>query len=146
MKSAFYLGAAALLLSACGGADDEPATKTSELRADCDILASDPEAQETFDETGITADTFCGCFEKVVASRTETEQAQMKLTLSRVTTAMEENGQGAEDVVGNMMGSLMMAAEEDTEAQDLTAGISLIGDAINDIGNSYEDGNSCPAG
>jgi hypothetical protein len=70
----------------------------------------------------------------------------MKVTLSRVTTAMEENGQGAEDVVGNMMGSLMMAAEEDTEAQDLTAGISLIGDAINDIGNSYEDGNSCPAG
>lgn len=146
MRFTMMAAAAALALAACGGneGENEGAQTASPLGADCAILASDPEAQENFEKMGIDGAQFCDCFIKVVESKSETQQAQMTSTLERVTDGMEETGEGAEEIVGNLMGEIMGSLEASTEAQDLSAGIRLIGDAIDDIGNSYEASGSCP--
>ncbi|MEQ9316112.1 MAG: hypothetical protein RLN72_09670 [Henriciella sp.] len=146
MKQITLAALAALALAACGGNEtgDEATQTASPLPDDCVILASDPEAQENFEEMGIDGTQFCDCFVKVVGSKSESQQAQMISTLERVTDGMEETGEGAEEVVGSLMGEIMGATEASTEAQDLSAGIRLIGDAIDDIGNSFEASGSCP--
>ncbi|MEM5515351.1 hypothetical protein WNY37_00205 [Henriciella sp. AS95] len=144
MKSVIYLGAAALFLSACGGAGDDAETgadtQVTAERTDCEVVASDPEAQETFDQIGITADTFCDCMGKVIASKPEMEQAQITMTLSKVAEGMRETGEGAEDVVGE----LMMADEQDTAGEDFAKGVNLVGQTIDEISGSYEDDQTCP--
>lgn len=151
MRLAIMTGCAALLLAACGGQSgegtDEGSTNvaSSSLTADCAVLTSDPEAQENFDEIGITADQFCDCFIEVVEGKTELQQTQITTALERVTDGMEEGETGAEEVVSGLMREIMTATEESEDAQNLSAGISLIGQAIDDIGNSYEAGNGCPA-
>ena len=145
MKNLVYLGLAGLLLTACGKSTPEPEAKTSSLLADCKVVASDPEAKDSFDDAGIDANGFCDCMVKVVEAAPEPNKAQMTLTLSKVAAGMTESGEGAEEVVGAMMGDIMLAGEEDAEGQDLSAGIRLVGSAIDDITNSYEDTGTCPA-
>lgn len=140
MKYTFAcLAISGLMLAACGGAGGDSA-----LQADCKILAGDPEALENFEEMGTDAEGFCDCFIKVVNAKPETEQAQMKSALERVTDGMEETGQGAEDVVGPMMREIMLESSQAGEESDLGAGIRLIGQAIDEIGEGFEDGGSCP--
>lgn len=141
MKKTFAsIAVSGLVLAACGGGGGNSA-----LQADCKILAADPEAMENFEEMGTDAAGFCDCFIKVVNAKPDTEQAQMKSALERVTDGMEETGQGAEEVVGPMMREIMLESSQAGEESDLGAGIRLIGQAIDEIGEGFEDGGSCPA-
>jgi hypothetical protein len=135
----FSLAVASFALSACGAADGG----SSALMSDCEILAGDPEAQKNFEEIGATADGFCDCFVKLVNAKPEDQQTQMKDALERVTDDMEESGEGAEEAVSRIMGESMGMADNE-DAQAVTGGISLIGEAIDDIGEGFEDNGSCP--
>lgn len=155
---------AGLALTACGGNDtetepaDTDATEevvveetetievsgTAELEADCLILASDPEAQESFVDMGTDTEGFCECFVDVIDNSPEEERAQMLTTLAEVTDGMEASGEGAEEVVGRMMSDAMMNMESEA-SQGTTAGIRMIGDVIDRIDNSMEDTGTCPA-
>lgn len=171
MKYQFFsVAIASLALAACGGADtetetpsadteiteeasveaevtpadDDMAMDASELRADCDILASDPEAQENFVEMGTDADGFCNCFVQVVEAKPDEERTQILVTLTDVTDDMQATGEGAEEAVSRMMSAAMVDAESDA-SKEMMAGVMMIGDIIDDIDNSMEDGGSCPA-
>ncbi|MGB3626242.1 MAG: hypothetical protein WA989_10445, partial [Henriciella sp.] len=134
MRLTILAGCTAFALAACGGQDGPGEdTQLSTLDSDCEILTSDPEAQENFDEIGITADQFCDCFIQVVDEKGEAQQAQIRSTMERVTDGMEEDGSGAEEVVSGLMTEIMSATEQSQESQDLSAGIRLIGEAIDDI-------------
>lgn len=155
---------AGLALTACGGndAETEPAdtdvteevvveetetievSGTAELEADCLILASDPEAQESFVDMGTDTEGFCECFVDVIDNSPEEERAQMLTTLAEVTDGMEASGEGAEEVVGRMMSDAMMNMESEA-SQGTTAGIRMIGGVIDRIDNSMEDTGTCPA-
>lgn len=139
MKYTFAcLALSGLVLAACGGAGGDSA-----VQADCKILAADPEALENFGEMGTDAKGFCDCFVKVVASKPEEDQTKMKVALEKVTDGMEESGEGAEEVVGELIRGGMMSPGSE-EVDNLLQGINLIGQAIDDIGNGFEDNGSCP--
>ena len=158
---------AGLALTACGGSDTDTdpaemdateevvveeveetetpaASGTAELEADCLILASDPEAQESFVDMGTDTEGFCECFVDVIDNSPEEERAQMLITLEEVTDGMEASGEGAEDVVSRMMSAAMTNAEGEA-AQGTMAGVRMIGDVIDRIDNSMEDTGTCPA-
>lgn len=158
---------AGLALTACGGSDTDTdpaemdateevvveeveetetpaASGTAELEADCLILASDPEAQENFVDMGTDTEGFCGCFVDVIDNSPEAERAQMLTTLAEVADGMQASGEGAEEVVGRMMSDAMLNMESEA-SQGTTAGIRMIGDVIDRIGNSMEEAGTCPA-
>lgn len=141
---------ASLALAACGGGDKDQAEKTSDtadassLRAECDILATDPEAKESFVEMGTDEDGFCDCFVKVVEASPEDDQAQMRATLTEVTKGMKASGEGAEEVVSRIMQDAMMSPDSET-SEATEAGVRLISDVIDDVSNGFEDSGSCPA-
>ena len=157
---------AGLALAACGGGEIDPVESAetadeavveaaeeaqeaevddvAELEADCLILASDPEAQESFVDMGTDTEGFCECFVDVIDNSPEEERAQMLITLEEVTDGMEASGEGAEDVVSRMMSAAMTNAEGEA-AQGTMAGVRMIGDVIDRIDNSMEDTGTCPA-
>ena len=157
---------AGLALAACGGGETDPveSAETADetvieaaeeaqeaevddvaaLEADCLILASDPEAQESFVDMGTDTEGFCGCFVEVIDNSPEDERAQMLTTLAEVTDGMEASGEGAEEVVGRMISDAMMNMESEA-SQGTTAGIRMIGDVIDRIDNSMENSGTCPA-
>ena len=157
---------AGLALAACGGGETDPVDsaetpdetvieaaeeaqeaevdEVAELEADCLILASDPEAQESFVDMGTDTEGFCACFVDVIDNSPEEERAQMLITLEEVTDGMEASGEGAEDVVSRMMSAAMTDVEGEA-AQGTMAGVHMIGDVIDRIDNSMEDTGTCPA-
>lgn len=157
---------AGLALAACSGGDSEAAdsvagetaaentaTETdtdpetedvSSLRADCDILATDPEALESFAEIGTDADSFCACFVQVIEASPEEEREPMKATLEEVTDGMQASGEGAEDIVSRIMSETLMNPDSET-SQASQFGVRLIGGVIDDVSDSLEDTGSCPA-
>lgn len=137
MKPLAFLAIAGLTLAACTNA-------SSPLAEDCIILAADPEAQENFVEMGTDTDGFCDCVIKYVDDQPETEQRQMRLTMERVADGMEASGEGAEEVVGRLVREIMMSQATQEDKSDLEAGISLVGEMIDDIDNGFEDTGACP--
>ncbi|WP_018148449.1 hypothetical protein [Henriciella marina] len=168
----FSVAIASLALAACGGADtdtDTPAADTeiteeaaadssddttlaeeamtmdaADLQEDCGILATDPEAQENFAEMGTDGEGFCACFVQLVEAKPDDEREQILMTLGEVTDDMQATGEGAEEAVSRLMSDAMINSESEA-AQATTAGVMMIGDIIDDIGNAMEDGGSCPA-
>ncbi|WP_084421077.1 hypothetical protein [Henriciella litoralis] len=152
MKTVFAICAvAALTLAGCGekSTDETGATtpaKTAKASLDdrCAILASDPEAQENFDEMGTDADGFCDCMVKYVRAQSETDQQAINVALVRVTDGMQEMNTGAEEVVSQLMREIMLESAVNGEMTELGTGIQKIGMAIDEIGEGFEETGSCP--
>ncbi len=137
MKPLVFLVLSGLTLAACNSAGGP-------LAQDCAVLATDPEAQENFVEMGTDADGFCDCVIKYVDAKPETEQRQIRLTMERVADGMEESGEGAEEVVGRLVREIMLSQTSGEDKSDLEAGISLVGELIDDIDDGFVDTGSCP--
>ena len=119
-------------------------TADSSLAGDCVVLASDPDAQSTFEEAGTDAEGFCACLVTYIDAQPDAEKAKMEMTLERVTDAMTATGKGSDAVVGEMMRDIMMGQDESSE--DLGEGISLVGQALDDVTSGFVDTGSCAAG
>jgi hypothetical protein len=152
MKTVFAICAvAALTLAGCGEkpADGNaktasPETVESSLDNRCAILASDPEAQENFAEMGTDADGFCDCMVKYIEAQSDTDQETMNIALVRVTDGMQAQNTGAEEVVSELMREIMLESAVAGDETDLGIGIRQVGQAIDEIGEGFEDTGTCP--
>ena len=138
MKAVLIFGVAMLALTAC---DTTEASKTDALRADCDVLATDPEGQDEFADMGTDGAGFCDCLVKYVEAKPAEDQVKMKLVMDRVADGMEETGEGAEEVVGGLMRDVALDEENGANIAD---GIALVGQAIDDIGEGFDETGACP--
>lgn len=141
MKHALFLSAGFLVLAACNGAGGSAA---SSLKADCIVIANDPEGVEEIAGMGTDAEGFCSCVESVVAAMPEDDSASVKSIMSKVADGMQETGRSTEDVVGGMI-SAAMANPDDMDAQAVQTGVRLVGGMFDDIADGFEETGSCPA-
>lgn len=157
MKHALILSAALLGLAACNGSDpapetpagtqaqdagDTPAPQEADFRADCLVVANDVEGRDEIAGMGTDAEGFCACAEEFVAAMPEADQAKAKTTMNKVAAGMTETGQETEDVVSAMMAEAM-GMPDDPDAQATAEGVEIVGQMIDDIGNSFENTGSC---
>lgn len=132
------MGAAlALSVTACEAADPY-----ADLKADCDILVQDPDAEDNIADMGTDEAGFCACMVTLVAEADEADQALITTTLDRVTGEMAETGQGAEEIVGAIMKEARAAP--DAEGNQTTMdGINRVGRLIDEVGDAFRDGGVC---
>ena len=145
MKHALFLSAGFLALAACNGSgEDVGAGQADSLKADCIVIANDPEGVEEIASMGTDAEGFCSCVERVVAAMPEDDGASVKSIMSKVADGMQETGRGTEDVVGGMI-SDAMANPDDMDAQATQTGVRRVGGMFDDIADGFEETGNCPA-
>ena len=137
MKQLAFCVVTGLALTGCSIAEAD----TPE-REDCMVLASDPAAQESFSERGLTTESFCDCVVAYIDAQPETEEAQMQLALEELTGEMESSEVGAEEGIGTLMAKSEEMDEE--TAQKLLGGIRLLGGMMNKFGENFSAGDACP--
>lgn len=130
------LGASAL--AGCQGADPQ-----AELQADCEVLVTDPEAQDSLFDMNTDQTGFCTCMKALVSTKSDADQAQIQTTMKTVTDLMQENAQGAEDVVDKLM-SEARANPGDPESASTRQGIEAVGRLIDDIEDAFDNGTCQP--
>lgn len=139
MKRVLMITGAALLLSACGSSAEK------KLHSDCTQVMKDVEATSFLDDLGTDSKGMCDCMVKTIATGTKEQQAQSQMAFDRIVKGMEESGQGVEDVVDELtLGALEGAAQFDEDIQDVAAGIDLVDDYFDAIGEGFETAQTCP--
>ncbi len=145
MKHALFLSAGFLALAACNGSgEDVGVGQADSLKADCIVIANDPEGVEEIASMGTDAEGFCSCVERVVDAMPEDDGASVKSIMSKVADGMQETGRGTEDVAGGMI-SDAMANPDDMDAQATQTGVRLVGGMFDDIADGFEETGNCPA-
>lgn len=145
MKHALFLSAGFLALAACNGSGEGAgAGQADSLKADCIVIANDPEGVEEIASMGTDAEGFCSCVEAVVATMPDDDSAKVKSIMSKVANGMQESGRSTEEVVGEMI-SAAMANPGDMDAQATQTGVRLVGGMFDDIADGFEETGSCPA-
>lgn len=138
MRHLTFSAIAGLALTACSIAE-----AGSPERENCKVLASDPAAQESFSERGLTTERFCDCVVAYIDGQPETGEAQMQLALEELTGEMVSSEVGAEEGIGTLMAK---AEEMDEEtARKLRGGIRMLGGMMNQFGEDFDAEDACPA-
>ena len=69
----------AFAMAGCQGADPQ-----AELKADCEVLVTDPEAQDSLSDMNTDQTGFCTCMKALVSTKSDADQVQIEMTMKTV--------------------------------------------------------------
>lgn len=118
--------------------------QADQVRADCTVIAEDPEGQESISRMGTDTAGFCTCALAVMVDKPDADKALIEATLNQVAAQVLETGESVEEVAASLIREAM-SDPDNAELQDQQKGVALVGRLIDEIESGFKDSGTCPA-